>query len=75
MRPLSGCDHRVIGIRICGDRPVGRSRTNILPDGSLLDFWMVNVRPFLITVGTTSFERDILVKLHFLAKTICNILL
>jgi hypothetical protein len=38
MRPLSGCDHRFSEIRICGDHAIARIRTNILPDGSALDF-------------------------------------
>jgi hypothetical protein len=58
MRPLSGCDHHVSEIRICGNHAVARIRTNILPDGSLLDFWLVSIGSFLITVGTASFERN-----------------
>jgi hypothetical protein len=59
MRALGGCDHRIVEIRICGDHPVARTGANIIPEGWLLDLWLVNIGPFLMTVGTTSFEGDI----------------
>jgi hypothetical protein len=60
MRPLRGVNPRVIEIRICCDHPVARTRANILPDGWLLGLWLVKIGQCLITVGTTSFKRDII---------------